>query len=138
MISNEICYDFKTKNVFATIIFEKIKKKSTNEKKLKKTLNKTRFRIRQKIINLITFVNVKIKIMYYKRHKSLMLKSKDKAFFILNKEYKLFDKFNKKLSQQKNESFVMKKKNEKNDLRAKFVFVMKNSFRNFNNAVEVT
>ena len=46
LISNEICYDFKTRNVFATIIVEKIKNESTNEKKLKKTLNKTRFKIR--------------------------------------------------------------------------------------------
>ena len=80
------------------------------KKNLKKTLNKTRFKIRQKVVDSITFVNVKIKIIYDKKHRSLMLKSKNKIFFTLNKEYKLFDKLNKKLSQQKNESFVMKKK----------------------------
>ena len=144
LTSNEICYDFKTRNVFATITSEKIKKKpikekkSTDEKKFKKTLNKTRFRIRQKTIDAVFFANVKIKLIYDKRHKSFMLKSKDKIFFIFNKKYKLFEKINKKLFQQKNDFFRDKKKNEKNDLRIKTAFIMKNSLSNLNNTIEIT
>ena len=89
------------------------KKKSTDEKKFKKTLNKTRFRIRQEAIDAISFANVKIKLIYDKRHKPFMLKSRDKTFFIFNKDYKLFEKINKKLFQQKNDFFVMKKRMRK-------------------------
>ena len=73
-------------------------------------MNKTRFRFRQKTVNAVFFANVKVKLIYDKRHKPLMLKSENKTFLIFNKNYKLFDKINKKLSQQKNDSFVMKKK----------------------------
>ena len=99
LTSNEICYEFKTKDVFTTITFEKIKKKSIDKKKLKETLNKTRFKIRQKATNAISFANVEVKLIYDKRHKSLMLRSKNKVFFIFNKGYRLFEKLNKKLSQ---------------------------------------
>ena len=97
-----------------TLSTEKIKKELENSKKLKKMLNETRFKNRQETIDVVMFVNVKFKKIFDKKHKSLMLQSREKVFLKLNKNYKLSKKINLKLSQQKNDFFTIKKRVEKN------------------------
>ena len=57
----------------------------------------------------IAFANVKMKIYYDFRHKSLLLKSEKKIYLRFNKDYKLFD-HHKKLSQQRCEFFLIKRR----------------------------
>ena len=97
-----------------TLSAEKIKKESQDSKKLKKMLNETRLRNCQEAIDAIAFVNVKFKKIFDRRHKSLMLQSRKKAFLRLNKKYKLFEKVNSKLLQQKSDFFTVKRRVEKN------------------------
>lgn len=68
-----------------------------SNKKLKKNLDNTRFQFRQKASNAMSFNNAKVKLIYDKRHKSLLLKKSDKAYFKLHKKYKLLEKNNRKL-----------------------------------------
>ena len=77
LTSNEIIYDFKIRNRLTTILknFNEQFKFMSNQK-LKKNLDDTRFQFRQKTSNVIFFDNVKIKLMYDKRHKPFLLKEK--------------------------------------------------------------
>ena len=56
------------------------------------------------------FVNVKVKIYYDIKHKSLLLKSKNEIYICLHHEYKLFDQINKKLRNQRCNSFKVIKR----------------------------
>ncbi len=60
-------------------------------------LQKIRLRNRQKTVNAVFFVNVKIKMLHDKRHKSLFFKLEKKVFLHLHKEYNLLEIINKKL-----------------------------------------
>jgi hypothetical protein len=115
LASNEINYEFKVKDILRAL-YEQLKNTSMNETQFKLTnekLNETRLRFRQKTADAVSFVNAKFKIMYNKRHKSLMLKVEDKAFLKLHKEYALSEKFNVKLFNQRCESFLIKRKIER-------------------------
>ena len=59
----------------------------------------------RKIVDVTNFAIVKIKIYYDSRHTSIRLKQNEKIYLQLNKDYKLFDKLNSKLFQQRCESF---------------------------------
>ena len=121
LTSNEICYEFKIRDHLMTLFVEKIKKEFEDSKKLKKMLNETKFKNCQEAIDAIIFVNVKFKKIFNRRHKSLMLQSKEEVFLRLNKNYKLFAKVNSKLSQQKNDFFTIKKRVEKNAYKLKLL-----------------
>ncbi len=73
-------------------------------------LQKIRLKNRQKAADAVFFVNVKVKIFHDKRHKSLFLKSEKKTFLRFHKEYNLSEIINKKLSQQKCDSFIIKRR----------------------------
>lgn len=76
-------------------------------------LEKTRLRYRQEIVDAVAFANVKSKVIYNKRYKSLLLQKDDKMFLRLHKNYKLSGKTNSKLSHQRCDSFKIKKKIER-------------------------
>lgn len=65
---------------------------------------------RQKIINVIIFVNVKMKFQYDNKHIIFLLKSSDKVFLKFHVDYILFGKHNKKFFQQRCESFIIKRR----------------------------
>lgn len=79
-----------------------------NVSKLKKTLNKTRFRMRQKTINAMLFANVKTKLYHDKRHKFLLLK-KNKIYLKFYKNYKFSKNSNKKFFNQRCKLFLIKR-----------------------------
>ena len=98
--SNEIIYDFKVRDIISTFNQRNLSKEWTTNKRKK---------YQAEANDAIAFANVKMKIYYDFKHKSLLLKSKKKTYFRLNKDYKLFD-HHKKLSQQKCEFFLIKKR----------------------------
>ena len=100
LASNEIIYDFKVRDTISTFNQRNLSEKSATDKRKK---------YQAEANDAIAFANVKMKIYYDFKHKSLLLKSKKKTYFRLNKDYKLFD-HHKKLSQQKCEFFLIKKR----------------------------
>ncbi len=106
--SNEITYEFKIKNTLFFLIIEKIE--NISQLKILNLLNQIRMKNRQKTTNAIFFANVKIKIIHDRRHKSLFLNSKNKTFLRFHKKYTLFEIINKKLFQQKCDSFTVKRR----------------------------
>ena len=75
LIFNELMYDFKIKNKLIAIS-KKIDEKFMTNETLKKILNATRLRMRQKAADAVTFENVKTKLIHDKRYKSLFMKKK--------------------------------------------------------------
>jgi hypothetical protein len=83
---------------------------ASSESKILQKLQETRLRNRQEAVDAVSFANVKVKILHDKRHKPLFLKSGEKAFLRLHKEYNLSEIINKKLSQQRCDSFTIKRR----------------------------
>jgi hypothetical protein len=109
LFSNELIYEFKVKDIFFAL-FTSENFRNISISKILQILEKIRLRNRQKAVDAVFFVNVKVKIFHDKRHKSLFLKSEEKVFFRLHKDYNLFEIINKKLSQQKCDSFIIKRR----------------------------
>ncbi len=106
-------YEFKIKNIlFTFIISESFEKSSSfsSEFKILDMLRETRLRNRQETVDAVFFVNVKVKILYDKKHKSLFLKSEEKIFFRFQKDYNLLKLINKKISQQRCDFFIIKRR----------------------------
>ena len=97
LFSNEIIYDFKVRNALFNIIEINI------VDTLK--LSTQRMKYQREIVDAIDFVVAKVKIYYDARHTFILLKSNEKTYLQLNKNYKLFDKLNSKFFQQRCESF---------------------------------
>ena len=110
LTSNEIIYDFKIRNKLTIVLKNFEQFTFMSNKKLKKIFDDTRFQFRQKISNVIFFDNVKIKLMYDKRHKVLLLKKINKTYFKFHKKYKLSKNQNQKLSNQRYELFLIKRR----------------------------
>lgn len=111
LISNEIIYEFKMKNRLIAVsnnLDDKIM--DVSDKELKKILDETRLRFWQKASDVVSFDNVKAKLMYDKKHKPLLLKKSDKAYLKLHKKYRLLENYNHKLSNQRCEPFLMKRR----------------------------
>ncbi len=66
--------------------------------------------IRKNVANVIDFVSVRFKIMYDDNHKSLAFNIEDKVYLRLHNEYFLFEKENLKLSNQRFDSYAVKRK----------------------------
>ena len=96
---NEINYDFKIRKTLTTLFVDQVVDLSTQ-----------RLKYRQKIIDVIVFANVKIKIYYDARHTFLLLKAEDYVYLRLHHDYWLLNKFERKISQQRCESFLIKRR----------------------------
>ena len=94
---NEIIYGFKVKDAISNLI-------AFNTANVQ-NLSIQRMKYQREIVDVTNFATVKIKIYYDSRHISIRLKQSEKIYLQLNKDYKLFDKSNSKLFQQKCESF---------------------------------
>ena len=104
LLLNEISYDFRIRDA----IFSLIEKEITAV-----DLFAQRLKYRQETIDAIVFVNAKAKIYYDARHMSLLLNSRDYVYLRLHHEYQLFDKSNKKINQQRCDSFLVKRRVER-------------------------
>ena len=109
---NEIIYDFKIRKTLTTLFVDQIMNLSTQ-----------RLKCRQKIIDAIVFVNVKIKIYYNVRHTSLLLKIENYVYLRLHHEYRLFNKFERKIFQQRCDSFLIKRRVKRLIYELKLFFV---------------
>lgn len=106
---NKLMYDFKVRDCLTTIS-KKIDGKIMLDKKVKKILNATRLRMRQKAADTVAFGNVKAKLIHDKRYKPLLIKEGDKAYLKLYKGYKFSDNQNKKLFNQRCGPFLVKRR----------------------------
>ena len=68
---NEIIYDFKIRDVLSNFFTTSIKI----------DLSIQRLKYRQKVVDVIAFVNVKVKVYYDARHVSLLFKTKNYVYF---------------------------------------------------------
>ena len=99
--SNEVIYGFRVRDIISAL----------NQMQDESITNK-RKEYQTEASDAIAFANAKMKIYYDARHKSLLLNSGDRAFLRFNKSYKLFN-HHRKLSQQKCESFFIKRRIER-------------------------
>ena len=102
LLFNEICYNFKIRDLFIEIVDFDIS--------VELNLAFLRLKYRRKVIDVIVFVNVKVKIYHDARHTSLLLNVDNYVYLRLYHDYHLFNRSNKKLFQQRCESFLMKKR----------------------------
>ena len=72
-------------------------------------LSTQRLKYRQKTIEVIVFVNVKTKIYYNVCYTLLLLNVNNYTYLRLNYNYRLLNKLNKKLFQQRCKLFLIKK-----------------------------
>jgi hypothetical protein len=64
------------------------------------------------VINAIDFANVRSKMIYDDHHKSITFNTDDKVYLRLHHDYSLSKKNNLKLSNQRSDSYVIKRKIE--------------------------
>ena len=76
----------------------------------KNIFEKIKLKFVRETIEMTFFVNVKAKIYYDIKHKSLLLNSKNQTFIRFYHEYKFSNQINKKLKSQKCDSFKMIKR----------------------------
>jgi hypothetical protein len=88
LLSNEINYRFKIKNVVSLL---------NKDQFIINNLSKKRLEYRMKVANATSFVNAKFKIYYDVRHILLMLQSSNRVYLRLNYDYHLFSKLNRKI-----------------------------------------
>ena len=105
-----MCYDFKVKKTIHVAIDVKAKNFDKNIQIQLNELNKTRFHYRQKKVDAISYVDIISKIQYNSMYMFLLLKSKNKTFLKLHCEYFLLEKHNRKLFNQKIDSFLVKRR----------------------------
>jgi hypothetical protein len=105
---NEIMYEFKTRDTLSFLVAEKFEQIS--QFKILSLLNQTRYRNRCEIANAVFFANAKVKILHDRKHQSLFFKSRKKIYLRLHKDYNLFEIINKKLFQQRCDSFTIKRR----------------------------
>ena len=102
---NEIIYDFKTWKLFFVVVIAII-----DESQMSNDIFNQKLKYQQKIVDVIVFVNVKIKIYYDVHHQFILFNSNDKIYLRLHHEYQLSNKFNKKMFNQRCESFIIKRR----------------------------
>ena len=98
---NEMIYEFKLRDVLIALIRKFIKIDD---------IDFERFRHQRKTIDVISYVMIKVKIIYDSRHTLLLFKSDDKIYLRLHKRYILSSKFNAKLFNQRIDSFLVKRR----------------------------
>ena len=68
---------------------------------------------KQKTIVVIVFVNAKAKMYYNVRHQFFMFNFENRVYLRLYYEYILFDHFNRKMFNQRRDSFFVKRRVDK-------------------------
>ena len=111
-VPNEIVYGFRVKEVISTMMEDKLRQrmKGRNEKEVEKAISLDRFIFQKEAQDATAHANIKAKILYDSRHQPLVLKPGQKAFLKLNKGYRLKEKGNRKLMNQRSGSFEVIRK----------------------------
>ena len=99
---NEICYGFKIRDAFIEVVAVDIS--------INLNLIALRLEYRRETVDVIAFVNAKVKIYHDARHTPLLLNVENYVYLRLHHEYHLSSRPNKKLFQQRCEPFLMKKR----------------------------
>ena len=107
-LTTKFIYETKIRNVVFCLTV-KFDQDLNNSKKIN-IFKDTRLEFIKKTKKATFFVNVKVKIYYDVRHKSLLLKFEDETYIRLHHDYKLFNQINKKLKNQRCESFKIIKR----------------------------
>jgi hypothetical protein len=103
--SNQLLYDFNIKNALHLITFHDTQISSFVQESIRDISRKDS-------VDAIDFVNVRLKYICDSKHKPIAFNVDDKVFLRLHHEYSLLERGNSKLSNQRADSFVMKKKVE--------------------------
>ena len=111
--TNEINYEFKIRETLSNLVIEK---------KIVDLLVQC-LKYCRETIDITIFVNVKTKIYYDVRHVSLMFKTSDYVYLRLYHDYQLFDRFNKKINQQRCDFFFVKRRVDRLIYELNFSFV---------------
>ena len=114
---NEINYDFKIREALFNITKQQVI-----------DLSIQRIEYRKKTTNVIVFVNAKFKIYYDFRHVSLMFKIDDQVYLRLHYDYQFFDRFDKIISQQRCDFFIIKRRIDRLIYELKLLFVWRVHF----------
>ena len=101
LLANEINYEFKLRNILSL--------NSTESNELINIVEQ-RLKYRQEVANIIVLANIKTKIYYNAKYQLLLLRAKDKVYLRLYHDYQLFERFSKKLSKQRCDSFTIKRR----------------------------
>ena len=117
---NEVILSFKSREVMISINIDKMFTVVSNSKSI---FEENRFVYRKKVVDVIFFVVAKIKIVYDNRHQFLRFRFDEKTYLRLHHEYSLSFKFNRKLFNQRIDSFRIKKKMKR------LVYELKLSFK---------
>ena len=111
---NEVIYDFKIREVMTVVVFSSQQIIDDNLSivifDIKSKFEISKFQYQKKVDDVTLYVSAKIKIMYDSRHQSLLLNSNDKIFLRLHRDYNLFDNSRSKLSNQRCDSFTVKRR----------------------------
>ena len=102
LASNEIVYEFKTKKLIIAVDV-KVDNISDN------ILNR-RLKYQRETADVIVFAQVKTKIYYDVKHQFILFHFENKVYFRLHHEYQLSDRFNRKMFNQRCESFTVKRR----------------------------
>ena len=100
---NQLKFEISSRDLTFFVIFESQTKKTIN-------LNLIKMIYRKKVVDVMFYVNVQMKLRYDDKHKSLKLKIDDQIYLRLHHKYQLFNKSNKKFFNQYVELFLIKRK----------------------------
>ena len=97
---NEIVYDFRVKKFIFVVKFQNISK----------NIFQQRLKYQREIVDVIVFVNAKIKMYYDARHQSIFFRFDDRVYLRLHQKYQLSNRSNKKIFNQRCEFFIVKRR----------------------------
>ena len=80
---------------------------------MSKNIFNQRLKYQQKIVDVTTFVNVKIKIYYDVKHQFILFRFDDRVYLRLHQNYKFSDSHNRKMFNQRCELFIIKRRAER-------------------------
>ena len=97
---NEIIYDFRIKKFIFVVKFQN----------MSKNIFQQRLKYQRETVDVIFFVNAKIKMYYDVRHQSIFFRFDDRVYFRLHQKYQLSNRSNKKMFNQRFEFFIVKRR----------------------------
>ena len=102
LASNEIVYEFKTRKLIAAV--------GAKADNISDNILDRRLKYQREAADATAFAQVKAKIYYDVRHQLILFHPEDKVYFRLHHEYQLPDRSNRKMFNQRCESFTVKRR----------------------------
>ena len=100
LLFNNVIYDFRVKKFIFVVKFQNISK----------NIFQQRLKYQRETIDVIVFVNAKIKMYYDALHQSIFFRFDDRVYFRLHQKYQLSNCSNKKMFNQRCEFFIVKRR----------------------------